>query len=642
MSRSRAAQGALALGAAAFVAAVLSFSQSPGPRAWALHLPGFLPDPLRTFVLALLVAGAGLLAVDFMRGAPGGAGEVSRAGGRGAKRRAAREQTAQHFRVPGWLGWILLLPWIYTLWRLETRTRFLGDGTIWLDNIRTGNPNPFSEPLAAAVWGAFSRLLRANGLPIDPITAGLLPILCGIVAAALFWAIASEITHAPSAGSRVAAFAVLLTMGLVQLYFGYIESYPIVSLAMLAYLWLGLRRARGEGPLLWPSLALGVCVASHLSTAFLGLSFLYLVFRAKEPWPKRVGVTLLAPALTMALFFLLGYPPAKWLGAFQIAARAVEPGHQLALFERPYGVFSLGHGADILNAILLSMPVPLILAVAAIFGRSGPKQPSDPDPMFLGIAAIPGLAMAVTLVLPVAPAQDWDLSATLLLPFAVLGIYVGFNIPKLPMRGLRALGLATLGAGALLSFVLVNAFEETGLNRYEVLVGPGAAITGYARAYGNEVLATYDVERRDYARALTHAQRALDAEPTNPRYWVKKGAALYELHRYAEAVPVLEEGIRRGPARDDAHYDLGNCYTRQKRYPEAAASFREAIKLGGARPDYYNNLAVALFYAGVTDSARTVWTEVARRWPWYGLAQKSLQEHFGVGADSAKVRATRR
>ncbi|HZE18666.1 MAG TPA: tetratricopeptide repeat protein, partial [Candidatus Angelobacter sp.] len=183
---------------------------------------------------------------------------------------------------------------------------------------------------------------------------------------------------------------------------------------------------------------------------------------------------------------------------------------------------------------------------------------------------------------------------------------------------------------------------ETGLNRYEVLVGPGATITGYARAYGNELLATYDVGRKDYARALIHAQRALDAEPTNPRYWVKKGAALYELHRYAEAIPVLEEGIRRGPARDDAHYDLGNCYARQKRYPEAAASFREAIKLGGARPDYDNNLAVALFYAGVTDSARTVWTEVARRWPWYGLAQKSLQEHFGVGADSAKVRATPR
>src|SRR6185295_14536547 len=109
MSRTRAAQGAFALGAAAYVAAVLTFSQSPGPRAWALHLPGFLPDPLRTFVLALLVAGAGLLAIDFMRGAPGGT-EVSGAGGRGAKRRAAREQTAQHFRVPGWLGWILLLP----------------------------------------------------------------------------------------------------------------------------------------------------------------------------------------------------------------------------------------------------------------------------------------------------------------------------------------------------------------------------------------------------------------------------------------------------------------------------------------------------------------------------------------------------
>src|SRR5258705_6035546 len=158
------------------------------------------------------------------------------------------------------------------------------------------------------------------------------------------------------------------------------------------------------------------------------------MFRAKEPWPKRVGVALLAPALTMALFFLLGYPPAKWLGAFRIAARAVEPGHQLALFERPYGVFSLGHGADILNAILLSMPVPLILAVAGILGRWSTKQPNDPDPMFLGLAAIPGLAIAVTPVLPVAPSQGWDLTATLLLPIAGLAGSPGFNDSKLSMR----------------------------------------------------------------------------------------------------------------------------------------------------------------------------------------------------------------
>ena len=141
---------------------------------------------------------------------------------------------------------------------------------------------------------------------------------------------------------------------------------------------------------------------------------------------------------------------------------------------------------------------------------------------------------------------------------------------------------------------------------------------------------------------LIHAQRALDAEPTNPRYWIKKGAALFELQRYDEAIPVLEEGIRRGPARDDSYYDLGNCYARQKRFAEAAVCFRQAIRLGHARPDYYNNLGVALFYSGKPDSARALWTEVTKRWPWYVLSKRSLIQHFGSdGLDSAQVTPAR-
>jgi len=646
MNRSRAAQGVLAAGAAAFAVAVLILSRTPGPRAWALHLPGFLSGPARSFVLALLVAGAGLLVFDFLRGAPPrDAVEGARpkaASARGAKRRAAREHASRstspipEITIPGWAVWMLLLPWIWTLWRLETRTRFLGDGTVWLDGIRNGNPSPFSEPLAAAAWAGYSHLLRALKLPIDPVTAGLLPIFCGVLAVVLFWGIASEITR--QSGSRVAAFAVLATMGVVQLYFGYIESYPVVSVALLAYLWLGLRTARGAGSLLFPAMALAVAIASHLSCAFLAPSFLYLAWRGQESLPKRVAITLAAPVAAALLLILLGYPPSRWIGAFAIAARAVESGHGPALFAKPYGVFSFGHASDVVNAILLAMPVPAMLLLAGTIGNWS----ASPIRLFLLLAAVPGFALAAALVLPVAPAQDWDLSATLLLPMAVLGVYAGFSIPRLPMRGFRGLGLAALGAGALLSFVLVNAGVESGLNRYETIVGPGARITRYARAYGNELLATYDVERKDYARAVIHAQRALDAEPTNPRYWIKKGAALFELQRYDEAIPVLEEGIRRGPARDDSYYDLGNCYARQKRFPEAAVVFREAIRLGHPRPDYYNNLAVALFYSGKPDSARALWTEVTKRWPWYVLSKRSLIQHFGSdGSDSAQVTPAR-
>jgi tetratricopeptide (TPR) repeat protein len=502
-------------------------------------------------------------------------------------------------------------------------------------------PNPFSEPLASATWNGYAGILRGLRIPVDPVSAGLLSVFCGVIAAALFWGIASEI--APKIGSRVFAFAVLATMGVVQLYFGYIESYPPVSVAILIYLWLGLRRVRGADHPLCAAGALAVAIASHLACVFLVPSFFYLLLREKWSWPKRAALALLPAVGAAVLLIALGYPPSKWQTAFGIAAGAVEPGHAAALYSRPYSQISLGHAWDVLNAILLALPVPALLLLAALAGAATPEKKGEPgalrDPaaIFLALAALPGFLLAAALVLPVAPAQDWDLSAILLLPLAVLGVSAGFSIRRLPIRGVRAAGVTMLGVGALFSFVLVNADEKAGLRRFETLVGPGAKITGYGKAYGNEILNTYDAEREDFPRALIHAQRALDAEPTNPRYWVKKGAALYELNRFAEAIPVLEEGIRRGP-RHDGYYNLGNCFVRERRYAEAAASYHQAIRMAEPRPDYENNLAVALYHEGKTDSARILWTDVVRRWPDYTRASKSLLTHFGNGAaDSGKV-----
>jgi tetratricopeptide (TPR) repeat protein len=654
MDQSSVARAVLAAGAAAYALAVAAASQAPGPRAWALHLPGFLSPSSRLLVMALIFGGAILLAIDFLRAGPRRAGDAPRAKGaardasrpRAARGRPAARTVKKKTSLPGWTGWLLLLPWAWILWRLVARTRFLGDGTVWLDGIRSGHPNPFSEPLAAATWKGFGWILRALGLPIDPVTAGLLPILCGIAAAALLWGIASELTR--RSGSRPIVFAVLGTLGIVQLYFGYIESYPMVSVVVLAFLWLGLRRARDLDHPLWLAAAFAITIPFHLATLFLAPSYLYLLLREKRPLLQRAAFAVLPAAGAAGLLVLLGYPPSRWIGAFRIAARAVEPGHGAAMFAKPYAAVSLDHAWDMLNAILLVLPVPAMLLLAAAVSRAPGRDPAGTAPardaatIFLAAAALPGLLMAALLVLPVPPAQDWDLTSVLLLPLAVFGVKVGCSIARVPLSGVRGIALAMVGAGALLSFVLVNANEESGLRRFETIVGPGAKITAYGRAYGNELLATYDVSRKDFARALVHAQRAIEAENTNPRYWIKKGAALYELGRYDEAIPVLEEGIRRGPARDDAYYDLGNCYARMRRYPEAVALYREAIRLGEPRPDYFNNLGVALYNVGDMDSARTLWTEVVRRWPWYTLSARSLMHRFGPGAlDSARVSPTR-
>ncbi len=78
----------------------------------------------------------------------------------------------------------------------------------------------------------------------------------------------------------------------------------------------------------------------------------------------------------------------------------------------------------------------------------------------------------------------------------------------------------------------------------------------------------------------------------------------------------------------------------EKRYDEAVQTFREAVLRSEPRPDYLNNLGVALYHAGKTDSARAVLHDVARRWPDYTLTRNLIARWFGAAAaDSARASA---
>jgi len=644
MDRPRVARAVLAIGAIAYAALVWAMSRSPGPRAWALHLPGFLPPTQRLLILATLFLGALLILADFLRGPRAASDTQERAAhakrGKGAPKKAMKRGGVP---LPGWSGWLLLVPWAWLLWKLEIKTRFLGDATVWMAGLINGEVNPSNEPLAAALWMGFASILRSLAFPITPATVASLSILCGLLAGALLWGIASEI--APRSASRVIVMGVLATLGLAQLYFGYIESYPVVSVFVLAFLWLGLRRLRGMDSPFLVAAVLGLTIASHLAAVLLLPGYAYLVLRERRPAAMRALLAIFPIAVIAAILILLQYPLGKLALALRIATHAVEPGHAATAYTKPYSIFSLDHARDIANGILLAMPVPamLLLASAAVWltrRKAAATSSADPAMLFLVLAAAPGLLVAWVLVLPVVPAQDWDLTSILLLPLAVFGVKAACSIPGSPLRGASGAGLVLIGAGALFSFVLVNASVESGLSRFETLVGPGARISAYGRAYGNELLSTFDSQRGDTRRMLVHAGRALDAEPTNPRYWVGKGAALYNLGRYAEAIPVLEEGIRRGPARDDAYYNLGNCLVHEKRYAEAVQTFREAVHRSEPRPDYLNNLGVALYHAGKTDSARAVLYDVARLWPSYTLTRNLIARWFGAAAaDSARTSA---
>jgi hypothetical protein len=68
----------------------------------------------------------------------------------------------------------------------------------------------------------------------------------------------------------------VLSLGAMELFFGYIENYTLMTVGVLIYLWLALRTLRGESALVWPATALALTHAFHPATIVLAPSLVYL------------------------------------------------------------------------------------------------------------------------------------------------------------------------------------------------------------------------------------------------------------------------------------------------------------------------------------------------------------------------------
>ncbi|HYQ89034.1 MAG TPA: tetratricopeptide repeat protein [Candidatus Binatia bacterium] len=611
------------LGATLYLAAVVAASLHPGPRAWGLHLVGFLGLPGSALVYGLLALGVLASAMGLLRSkapepTPTEPSLEEPADATGPERFARVRFAA--------IKAALMVLYAAALWLLRARTHFLGDGMLWVMGLREGKlPLPV-EPLSGAIWEVASAGLRQIAAPVESLA--LVPIALGILAAWLSWQIARNITT--ERAEFMTAFLLLMTLGVGQLFFGYIESYPVLAVAILAYLWAGLRSAKRGGGGLLLVLAFAVAVASHLMALYLAPSLLYLILHGESSRPRRVGLIGLAVILPAAILVLLGSRPEQWAHTLDLATRAARTGAAAAAtaMVKPYEILSLDHFADIGNEALLAIPVPLLLLLSVGAAGSWKSLGNSPERTFLVLAAGAGLLGMSVLVLPVAAAQDWDLYSMLLLPAAVLGVWAGRRVYSSGGKWIRA-GVVSLSLGSLLAFVLVNASAAAGDLRYRTLVGPHAKITDFARWYAFESLAHYYRHRGDYALAVGYVDLLLRTQPNNARYWGMGGEVLMGMGRYAEAIPILEEGVRLDPHRATTRTNLGIAYSAMGRRQEALQEFRETVRIEGDRPDYRHNLGLAFKNMGELDSARVVWLEVRRRWPGYKPAAEAMEKYFG-------------
>jgi len=233
----------------------------------------------------------------------------------------------------------------------------------------------------------------------------------------------------------------VLTTGAMQLFFGYVENYTIVSVGLLITLFLAWRTLQGETRLVWPVLAMSVTNAFHPSTVFLWPGIWLLSWlcwqRGRVSLTSGLWQTILPPLLigggVLALMESGGHGLSALLGVDR-------PGGGDGIWFVPlfatttewqrYTMFSAAHILDWGNVHLLISPVGLPLIVMAViairyFAVTVFERETDKDYAYV-LGLISGMYIPLTWLWnpDYGGRKDWDLFAPSAFVYTLLAGYL--------------------------------------------------------------------------------------------------------------------------------------------------------------------------------------------------------------------------
>jgi len=239
---------------------------------------------------------------------------------------------------------------------------------------------------------------------------------------------------------RALVVGLVATLGTMQLFFGYVENYSIMTLGVLIYVWLALRALRGEAGLVWPSTVLALTHAFHPSTLVLAPSLLLLIWERRRLGLDRSWLSALAAVAAPYLVVGIGVMALMTTGGHGLDALlgADFPGGGDRRWFVPllktetrwehYTMFSLGHLLDIVNQQLLTAPVvwPALLLCLIIAGARAPWR-TDPAFRLLALMAVSYLLLTLVWNPDYGGQRDWDLFAPAAVPAA---IWLAYGLPR--------------------------------------------------------------------------------------------------------------------------------------------------------------------------------------------------------------------
>jgi Flp pilus assembly protein TadD len=420
---------------------------------------------------------------------------------------------------------------------------------------------------------------------------------------------------------RLFVTASLVTLGTVQLFLGYAESYSFATVAILGYVVLALEYLLGRRKFVWVGLALLMGVALHNALLFLIPSFLYLMLARREKDTARPPRRILPGAVFLALILIMVAVTSSYQkGNFML----------LPLFSKAdaqYALFSWRHLVDFLNQQILISPLAWIGMGVFIYAFwKDPALRKSRRFRFLLLASAFPILFNLVIKPDLGGSRDWDLWSMGSLAYVVTVVcWIASSLGKRVEFRFAAYAFVVVGFFHVLPWVGVNHSREFSLDRFSRMLDNNPLWASGRIASAQSELAHFYIEQNSYEKAVGLLAQATDLDPKTARYWDALGMAYMGLERFKEAETPIRRAIDLDPDDYSAYNNLGRVYQVSGRPSEAEAAFKRSIELNpGSGPPHFN-LGRVYLAQGQIGMAIEEYKRATEAWPflidyWYHLA----------------------
>ncbi|HHI02695.1 MAG TPA: hypothetical protein ENL22_04165 [candidate division Zixibacteria bacterium] len=520
-------------------------------------------------------------------------------------------------------------------------THFLGDGYTVIKNLvsETGILVKWSEIGIIRLMWVIRELLG----PPDEETSLLAFQIVSVVSGAITVYFIFLISRIASENSlkRFIIFVATFFSGLLLLFFGYAEYYPVVWVFMTGFIYFSLKFLKSGRDLLAAWLFLIIGIILHIQLAIFVPAIFYLTFskgsgrifysRFKKPIWGITGLIFIS-GLSLLIYKYTTNLYVEDIFLPLLKGKPVYP---------DYAILSVPHLLDIFNEFILISPLLFLFIILA--GRSFRRIFINKPAIYLALATIGSLLFMFIIDPKLSFPRDWDLFSMSSFSFILLSVTL-INKNRIQHYGKLIISTALILSIYPLPFLLTNLNRDRSEKYIESLIKLDTAksqssITVLSSYYKeNDYREKFDSLIFIYNREFMQDRlisSALDAvvsgdlesalrfnqlikpDKFNGDYQRLLSMINYASGRYEKALYHIDRAIQLRKFASEYHWSRSRIYYSMKKYELALVSLREAHKLNPSRLhtvdamamiyDLINRPDSCVYYAGKTlelDSTR--------------------------------------